>query len=61
MPLFTFTPPPSPEQTPTPCPVCHSHEGLPLYATSRSQYYRCVSCRQIFGHTNNEDPAPAAA
>ena len=36
MPLFTFAPPPAPQHTPTPCPVCHSDEGVPLYATSRS-------------------------
>ena len=50
MPLFTFNPPPSPEHTPARCPVCHSDEGVPLYATS------CAStlphpCRQI-GHTH---------
>ena len=37
MPVFTFTPPPSPEHTPSPCPVCNSQEGLPLYATSLAQ------------------------
>ena len=61
MPLFTFAPPPTPEQTPSPCPVCHSDEGVPLYATSRSQYFRCTSCRQIWAHTDSDHPAPAAA
>lgn len=61
MPVFTFTPPPDPEHTPTPCPVCHSQEGLPLYETSRAQYYRCPSCRQIWSHTDTDHPTPAAA
>jgi transposase-like protein len=60
MPLFTFNPPPSPEHTPAPCPVCHSDEGVPLYATSRAQYFRCTSCRQIWAHTDSDHPAPAA-
>jgi hypothetical protein len=59
--LFTFTPPPTPQHTPTPCPACNSDEGLPLYATSRSQYYRCTCCRQIWGHSDNHHPAPTAA
>ncbi len=62
MPLFTFTPPPTPEHTPTPCPACHSDVGVPLYATSIAQYYRCTSCRQIWAsHSDNDHPAPAAA
>ena len=61
MPPFIFTPPPTPEHTPSPCPVCHSEEGVPLYATSRAQYYRCTSCRQIWAYTDSDHPAPAAA
>ena len=60
MPLFTFAPPPVPEHAPEPCPVCHSDLAVPLYATSRSQYFRCASCRQIWAHTDTNHPAPAA-
>jgi hypothetical protein len=60
MPPFTFAPPPAPEHTPEPCPVCQSDVAVPLYATSRAQYYRCTSCQQIWAHTGSDHPAPAA-
>jgi len=61
MPPFTFAPPPLPEHTPEPCPVCHADVALPLYATSRAQYYRCTTCHQVWAHTSSDHPAPAAA
>jgi hypothetical protein len=36
-------------------------EAIRLYATARTEYYRCVCCRQIRTVTHEERGAPAAA
>ena len=42
--MFAFPGPPSPEHTNTPCPTCGGDLGVAIYATARTQYWRCVNC-----------------
>jgi len=57
--MFAFTPPPAPETTPTPCPQCASHEAISLYATARTEYFRCVQCHQVWTVTRDDRPTDA--
>jgi hypothetical protein len=57
--MFGFTPPAAPETTPTPCPHCANAEAIPLYATARTEYFRCARCQQIWTLTHGDD-APAS-
>jgi len=61
--MFAFTPPPTPETTPTPCPHCQHPESVALYATARTEYFRCISCHGIWTvtHALEGAGAPAAA
>jgi hypothetical protein len=62
--MFAFTPPATPEPTPTPCPHCQHPEGIAMYATAVTEYFRCVRCRQIWTLTHDaidRAPTPAAA
>jgi hypothetical protein len=54
--MFGFTPPPTPETTPTPCPHCASHEAIALYATARTEYFRCVRCSEVWTITHDQHP-----
>jgi Zn ribbon nucleic-acid-binding protein len=59
--MFGFAPPPSPEPAPTPCPQCGAAEAIRLYATVRTEYFRCVCCRLIRSVTRDDHDTPAAA
>jgi hypothetical protein len=52
--MFRFAPPPAPQTAPTPCPQCHGQEAIPLYATARTEYYRCVQCRHWWSVTHED-------
>lgn len=57
--MFGFLPPPTPQAAPTPCPRCAAGQAVSLYATARTEYFRCVSCEHIWNVTQEEDPAPS--
>ena len=59
--MFGFAPPPAPQVAPTPCPVCQAREAIPLYATARTEYFRCVECRHVWTLSHDHTPAQAAA
>jgi Zn ribbon nucleic-acid-binding protein len=61
--MFGFTPPPTPQEAPVPCPHCAGREAIALYATTRTEYLRCVACRQVWtvSHDDDHAPVPAAA
>ena len=42
--MFVFPGPPSPEHVNTRCPTCGGDIAVPMYATARTQYWRCVNC-----------------
>jgi hypothetical protein len=46
--MFGIAPPPVPEPVATPCPHCGATEAVHLYATSRTEYLRCGTCRRIW-------------
>ena len=58
--MFGFAPPPAPQTVPTPCPGCHSSEAVSLYATARTEYFRCVRCQTVWPVTRG-DHAPHVA
>ena len=57
--MFAFTPPPAPETTPTPCPQCTCPQAIAIYATARTEYFRCVGCGGIWTLTREELNAPS--
>ena len=59
--MFGFTPPPAPQTAPTPCPGCHEREAVPVYATVRTEYLRCVHCRTVWTVTHGDETPHAAA
>jgi hypothetical protein len=61
--MFAFTPPPMPQEAPVPCPHCAAREAIVLYATARTEYFRCERCRQIWtvSRDHEHSPLPAAA
>ena len=56
--MFRFTPPPSPQPTPTPCPQCQACEGVAVYATVRTEYFRCIQCQQVWEVRDGGTAAP---
>ena len=58
--MFGFTPPATPQTAPTPCPQCHSLLAIALYATMRTEYFRCVECRSVRSVTHDEHESPRA-
>lgn len=54
--MFGFTPPATPQQTSHACPHCESHDAIALYATTRTEYFRCVHCRQVWTATRDDVP-----
>ena len=55
--MFAFTPPAAPETAPTPCPHCDHTQAIALYATARTEYFRCARCHQVWTVTH-DTPAP---
>jgi hypothetical protein len=54
--MFTQPPPRAPEVPPVPCPACQTWYAVQLYATSRVEYYRCETCRQVFTTPHHDEP-----
>ena len=59
--MFGFTPPAAPETPPTPCPHCSNTLAIPLYATARTEYFRCARCQQVWTVTHDQQPTPTVA
>jgi Zn ribbon nucleic-acid-binding protein len=57
--MFGFTPPATPQTAPLPCPQCHSLLAIAMYATQRTEYFRCVQCRHVWTLTHEEPVAEA--
>ncbi len=55
--MFGFTPPATPQTAPTPCPECHSLLAIALYATQRTEYFRCVQCHHVWTLTREDSAA----
>ena len=45
--MFYFPPPPKPRTVTVACPTCGCAVAAPFYATSVTEYFRCVACQQI--------------
>lgn len=54
--MFTLPPPRVPQVPPTPCPTCRSEYAVQMYATSRVEYYRCVTCGGVWASPHDEHP-----
>ena len=50
--MFSFPEPPPPQELRESCAACGSTTAIPVYATSKVQYFRCVSCRAIIAFEN---------
>jgi hypothetical protein len=59
--MFGFAPPPAPQAAPTPCPQCQAREAISVYATARTEYFRCTHCRNVWTVSRQDGPAAAAA
>jgi hypothetical protein len=59
--MFAFTPPAMPEPTPTPCPHCENAISLAVYATARTEYFRCARCHEVWTLIHDRDCAPQSA
>jgi hypothetical protein len=55
--MFGFTPPATPQTAPTPCPECNGLLAIALYATLRTEYFRCVQCHHVRSLTHDEPAA----